>query len=175
MWELFNAIFQGYAENERNFTPDNFISELAKLNTFADMYHDTHTSLEDVNEELHVIQQGHNMKRIVKKFQTVRLAFDEAGAFIRDACFKVWRRYTKGRSRLKHIGKMRGLRYRFNIWRRYNRERDKREMEEYTQELDRKIDRLSVLNTLIESHNVVRNQHFYQKLVFERIFQLIYL
>jgi hypothetical protein len=152
---LFNSIFQGYAENEHNFTPDNFISELAKLNTFADIYHDIQNSLEDVNEELHVIQQGHNMKKIVKKFQTVRLVFDEAGAFIRDACFKVWKKYSKFRSRLKHIGRTRGLRYRFNLWRKYNRERYKRDMEDFTQELDRKIDRLNILNNLIESHNVV--------------------
>jgi hypothetical protein len=62
------------------------------MNVFFDLYEAAHTSLDNVNEELMIIEQGLDMKKIVKKFQTVRLAFDEAGAFIRDACFRVSRR-----------------------------------------------------------------------------------
>lgn len=113
-----------------------------------------------------MIQQGHSMKRIVKRFQTVRLAFDEAGCFIRDACFKTWKAFTKHRKRLRHIGVWRGVRYRWKVWRDYVKDRTQRQMEEYETELDRKIQRLQELNTLITEHNTVSMQLFEPNFIF---------
>jgi hypothetical protein len=50
---------------------------------------------QQISTELQIIQQGTRLKDIVKKFQTVRLAFNEQQCFIRDVCFRVsFPRYT---------------------------------------------------------------------------------
>lgn len=97
------------------------------------------------------------LKDLVKKFQTVRLAFNEEQSFIRDICFKAWKiLWVRGR-RLRKIAKRRGLRYRWNLWRKFVTKRQERELEEYSNELDQKIHRLVELNNLIatQSQNMV--------------------
>lgn len=42
-----------------------------------------------MEEELRLIDQGVEMKSIVKKLQTVRCAYDTSTLFLRDACFSV--------------------------------------------------------------------------------------
>lgn len=155
IWELLGCIFDEYAIHEKYFNPKNMIASMSELHTYFDLYHEASAQLDDVKDELEIIQQGHSMKRIVKRFQTVRLAFDEAACFIRDACFKTWHALTKHRKRLRHIGLWRGIRYRWKVWRDYVKDRTHREMEEYETELDRKIERLQELNHLITEHNAV--------------------
>lgn len=90
------------------------------------------------------------MKDIVKKFQTVRLAFQSQERFVRDACFLTWKQYFERRRRLRQIALIRSMRYRWNRWRDYGRNRQQREMEDFAQTLDDKIQRLTELSALFE-------------------------
>lgn len=40
--------------------------------------------------EAEIANRGMQMKSLVKKFQTLRLAFQQTDIFVRDACFMVW-------------------------------------------------------------------------------------
>jgi hypothetical protein len=57
---------------------------------------------------------------------------------------------------LRHIALKRGLRYRFNTWKVFFRGREQRKEEAISNELDRKIERLNELNSIMVNHNSVR-------------------
>jgi hypothetical protein len=94
------------------------------------------------------------LKDIVKKFQTVRLAFNEQQGFIRDICFKAWKILWKRGRRLKKLARKKGLRYRWTRWRLFMKKREEREMEDYSNELDKKIQKLVELNNLIANQTI---------------------
>lgn len=96
-----------------------------------------------------VIQKGFKMKDIVKKFQTVRLAFHAHEMFARDSCFKLWRHFTRQRLRNHHTAKMKGLRYRWKRWKMFLKNYRKRDLEEFADSLDAKIAKLNELNMLM--------------------------
>jgi hypothetical protein len=103
--------------------------------------------------ELEIIQQGVRLRDVVKKFQTVRLAFNEQMGFIRDVCFKSWKHVWIRGKRLRKLARRKGLRYRWNAWRTFLKCRKEREMDDYSNELDKKINRLVELNNLITNHS----------------------
>ena len=89
IWELLNSIFCEFPQREKVLTRENYLQELLKLRGYFELYHEARDALEDISSELYMIQQGLQLKDLVKKFQTVRLAFHEDQRFIRDVCFKV--------------------------------------------------------------------------------------
>ncbi len=92
IWELLNGIFFDFARRDNLLiTRENLVSELLKLRGYFEMYQEARDALEDISSELYIIQQGMRLKDIVKKFQTVRLAFNQQLGFLRDLCFKVRR------------------------------------------------------------------------------------
>lgn len=89
LWELYNCIFVEFAEREKTFSKENFLNHLLSTRTYFELYQEAHDALEDISSEIEIIQQGIRLKDIVKKFQTVRLAFDSTQGFVRNICFKV--------------------------------------------------------------------------------------
>jgi hypothetical protein len=93
------------------------------------------------------------LKDIVKKFQTVRLAFNEQQGFIRDICYKAWKILWVRGKRLRKVARRRGLQYRWNNWRKFVKRRTERELEDYSHELDKKIQKLVELNNIIANQS----------------------
>lgn len=79
------------------------------------------------------------MRDLVKKFQTVRLAFDQSSSFIRDACFNMWKKYTLNWRKIHDRARIQAQRYRWRCWKVYLEERHLHALEEYAAEIDRKL------------------------------------
>jgi hypothetical protein len=89
VWELLNSIFLDFAAVETRLPREQLYGALDGMATYFDKYQETKAALEEAQCELGILQKGSSMGRLVKKFQTVRMAFDHSVAFIRDACFLV--------------------------------------------------------------------------------------
>lgn len=107
--------------------------------------------------ELNVIHQGHHMKDLVKKFQTVRLAFQYHELFIRDIIFRLWERHTRQRRHSRKMAYLKALRYRWRRWRQFNKHKVEREMAEFSEDLEEKIGLLTTLSTWLEETEEVNS------------------
>jgi len=96
--------------------------------------------------ESDMINQGIQMKDVMKQYQTVRLAFKHTDLFIRDACFYLWKVHMVRKRRARRVAMARGLRYRMRRWREYVSGRTAIHKEVLRTQLDHKIHRLMRLN-----------------------------
>lgn len=93
LWELCNAIFVDFESVEARFEKDPnslMLKELVRCPTYLELAHQLHDRLEEMTVEAEIANRGMQMKSLVKKFQTLRLAFQQTDIFVRDACFMVW-------------------------------------------------------------------------------------
>lgn len=142
LWELMNCIFVNFAGVEtKRVGAEKPIHQLQELATFFDKYHQTQTMLEDVQSELGIWQKGNSMKDLVKKFQTIRLAFDKSAGFVRDTCFRLWKRYSYEWRKRREKARLMATRYRWRTWRLFLEERHLDSLNEYSRNIENKISR----------------------------------
>ncbi|RYH27275.1 hypothetical protein EON65_13555 [archaeon] len=142
LWELLNCIFVNFAAVEtKRVNHEKPIHKLQELATYFDKYHQTQAMLEDVQGELGIWQKGNSMKDLVKKFQTIRLAFDKSAGFVRDTCFRLWKRYAyewrKRRVKVRYMA----LRYRWRTWKIFLEEKHLDSLNDYSRNIENKLAR----------------------------------
>jgi hypothetical protein len=49
IWELFNSIFDNFAQREMVLNRNNFLTEIFKFKSYYELYHEAHDALEDVS------------------------------------------------------------------------------------------------------------------------------
>lgn len=148
LWELCNCIFVDFkpVEKKLNAHPDNALKELVRTSTYFEHCAELVNRVETMQVEADMIAQGIHMKDVVKRYQTVRLAFKHTDFFIRDACFLLWKKHTMRKRKGRLTALRRALRYRFRRWRQYLANRTSIQEEKLSDELDSKIHRLMQLN-----------------------------
>lgn len=148
LWELCNCIFVDFKPVEKKLTthPDHALKELVRTSTYFEHCAELVNRVETMQVEADMIAQGIHMKDVVKRYQTVRLAFKHTDFFIRDACFFLWKQHTLRKRKGRRTALRRALRYRFRRWRQYLANRTTIQEEKLSDELDNKIHRLMQLN-----------------------------
>ena len=142
LWELLNCIFVNFAAVETKRTrKEKPIDKLQDLATYFDRYHQTQAILEDVQGELSIWQKGNSMKDLVKKFQTIRLAFDKSAGFVRDTCFRQWKRYAYEWRKRRVSARLMATRYRWRRWKLFLEERHLDSLNEYSRSIENKLGR----------------------------------
>lgn len=153
LYELLNAIFWSYGQDHQPTKVNHSVNDLLDKTTYFDKYHVLLDNYEDQQQEIIMIQQGIQMKDVVKRFQTLRFAFDQSAQFIRNSCFLLWKKYyMKNRSFIEKCRK-KMLLNRFTFWKQYSEFSKKQFLDDFSNELDEKIDRLNDLVYLIQNHN----------------------
>lgn len=78
-----------------------------------------------LQQEIDWVKQGVEMKKIVKKFQCVRLVFDPASRFLRDTCFNLWKKLYVTNNSYRNIQVRKALKYRISVWKEWVRNKYK--------------------------------------------------
>lgn len=148
LWELYNCIFVDFPSIEKMYQnrPESMLKELIRSSTYFEHCDDLLLRFEELKVESDLIHQGLQMKDIIKRYQTVRLAFKQTDIFVRDACFFLWRGYVKRKRHACRQARLRGLRLRFRAWKAFVKNRGLRTESKLSEELDTKINRLMRLN-----------------------------
>lgn len=142
LWELLNSIFVNFAAIETRLPHCKLSHCLADIPTYFDRYREVQSQLEDANTELGILHRGSSMRDVVKRFQTVRLAFDYSSGFIRDACFKAWKSYAYRWRRLRVKARLMALRVRWKTWQLFIAKRHVEALEQYEKDIDARITRV---------------------------------
>lgn len=151
--ELLNCIFADFAESMTSqIHIDNYATWLATMCPYFERCDLVTLELEDTKIELDAINRGYKMKDIVKKFQTVRLAFQTLEIFLRDASFRLWKRFCQLRRHRQNVARLRSIRYRWKRWIAFHR--FKKQLEE--EELDQVVEEKLRLFTLGNAHELSR-------------------
>ncbi len=101
------------------------------------------------------IREGVQMKQIVNKFQCVRMIFDSSARFLRDTCFNLWKSIFTRSEYYRVFAIKKHLKYCFNKFRHNGRKAKMLHDEEFTEELDSRMQKLNELQELIAKHNTV--------------------
>lgn len=91
------------------------------------------------NGELGILHKGNSMREMVKKFQTIRMAFDQSSGFVRDACFKMWKKYTLYWRKVRNRARLQSLKYRISCWKLFLQQEHLKALEEYVADIDKKL------------------------------------
>lgn len=156
IWELLNCIFVDFASIQKRVDSSNYTEQLTHIGTYFEQYNEAKEALDDAISDISMMRQGLRMKDLVKKFQTVRLAFNHTEFFIRDMCFSTWKAFTAKVKLQRTRANIRALRRWWNRWINYNKNRGMQEMVDFSEKLDLKIEKLAELNHLISSSNEQR-------------------
>eukprot|EP01033_Poteriospumella_lacustris_P005720 gene5720-4095_t len=142
--ELLTCVFADFAEaSKKNQSPENYATFLASLHPYFEDCDNMRQELEDTKLELDAIHRGYKLKEIVKKFQTVRLAFQTTEVFLRDACFRLWKLLCLRRKQRERAARLRSLRHRWSRWVAFCGYKKKLDEEEFEQVMEEKMLKLA--------------------------------
>lgn len=142
--ELLACVFADFAEaSKKNRSPENYATFLASLHPYFEDCDHMRQELEDTKLELDAIHRGYKLKEIVKRFQTVRLAFQTTEVFLRDACFRLWKLLCLRRKQRERVARLRSLRYRWSRWVAFCGYKKKLDEEEFEQVVEEKMLKLA--------------------------------
>lgn len=143
LWELLNCIFVDFPVAEARVPPERLLSALSDNETFFENCEEMRNRIEELEIDAGIHQQGLMLKDVVKRFQTVRLAFNGPELFLRDTCFKLWLKQTRIMRKARRKADRMHLKYRFKRWKMYL---GGKAYHHLANKIDAKIEQLAVID-----------------------------
>ncbi|KAJ1436899.1 hypothetical protein B484DRAFT_445377 [Ochromonadaceae sp. CCMP2298] len=169
LWEVLNCVFCDFPHGDKVMRSKDSLKGFYAMTTYCDKYREQHELYEDILAEYELVQQGLSMAEVVKKFQTVKMVFNQKQQFSRDSAFFLWKGELRRSKARQRVAKRRALWYRWRKWVAYCKRHSKYEDRDFADELDEKILLLEQLTSLLQGEDatsIVRRER--EKVVEEK-------
>lgn len=118
--ELLNSIFRNYFRMLYKSEEPLKMQQLYAAGSYFDHADALADELIETQLELKMVNDGTSMREVVDKFKNVRAAFDNTAKLIQDACFFLWKDWSRHRAEDRRARTRRTLAKYWLAWQRYN-------------------------------------------------------